>query len=82
MRIGLQDLLLGVAHPSGDGTVVHALGKQIGDAGMLETVDLDVGEPGSMAFFASVREVEKASEAKASKRREDKVILLLFKERT
>lgn len=56
MRIGLQDHLLGVAHPSGDGTVVHALGKQIGDAGMLEAVDLDVGEPGSMAFFASVRE--------------------------
>ena len=45
MRTGLKNDFFGVADPSGDGMVVHALRKQIGNAGMPESVDLDVGEP-------------------------------------
>ena len=33
MRIGLKNDFFGVADPSGDGSVVHALREQIGNAG-------------------------------------------------
>ena len=51
MGIGLQYDLLGVADPSGHGPLAHALGKEIGHAGMAEPMHFHVGEPGFCEVF-------------------------------